>query len=111
MPLSTASGAPIRYGLPVPFLSITANGTTTITVTCSGPHGLATNGQISVLGLTQAGANGMYSIVVTTATAFTYLVANPVPTGSLIQPHVIMLTCLVGLPYNTPTIPLIGANV
>jgi hypothetical protein len=89
-------------------LSITANGTTVITVTCSSAHGLSTNDQIAVEGLTNNAADGFYSITVTTATAFTYEVANAIPAGSLLQGTTLMVTALVGLPYGYTQIPQTG---
>jgi len=90
-------------------LSISSQtGTSTITVTFSSAHGLNTNDQISVQGLTNSFANGTYSITVTTATAFTYQVNNVIPAGGLLQGTTLMVTALVGLPYNYNQIPLTG---
>lgn len=61
------------FGRPLDILSVMANGTATIFVTCSSPHGLCTNDQISIEGLLVDAACGMYSVVVQTATAFTYM--------------------------------------
>ena len=84
-------------------------GTSTITVTFSAAHGLSTNDQIAVEGLTNNNADGIYSITVTTATAFTYQVNNAIPAGGLLQGTTLMVTALVGLPYNYNQIPLTGA--
>ena len=89
-------------------LSVTANGTTTITVTCSAVHNMSTNDQIAVEGLTNNGANGFYSVTVTSATAFTYQVANAIPAGGLLQSTTLMVTALVGLPYGYTQIPQTG---
>ena len=90
-------------------LSVTSQtGTSTITVTFSTPHGLNTNDQIAVQGLTNSLANGIYSVTVTTATAFTYQVNNAISAGGLLQGTTLMVTALVGLPYNYNQIPLIG---
>jgi hypothetical protein len=89
-------------------LSITSNGTSTVTVTFSSPHGLATNDQIAVQGLANNNADGMYSIVVTTATAFTYQVNYAIPSANLIQGSTLMVTGLAGLPYGYDQIPLTG---
>lgn len=83
-------------------------GTSTITVTFSSPHGLNTNDQIAVQGLSNKFADGTYSITVTTATAFTYQVNNAIPAGGLLQGPTLMVTALVGLPYNYDQIPLTG---
>jgi len=72
------------YAVPLAILSVTANGTATVSVTCSKPHGLKTDAQISAEGL--AAANGFHSVNVVTATAFTYLVAYDIPAGSLLSP-------------------------
>lgn len=89
-------------------LSIQANGTTIITVTCPAAHGLSTNDQIAVEGLSNNSADGFYSITVTTATAFTYEVTNVIPVGSLLQSTTLMVTALVGLPYGYTQIPQTG---
>ena len=90
-------------------LSVTSQtGTSTITVTFSTPHGLNTNDQIAVQGLSNNLANGIYSVTVTTATAFTYQVNSAIPAGGLLQGTTLMVTALVGLPYNYDQIPLTG---
>jgi hypothetical protein len=97
-----------HYGSQVPVLSVTSNGSTTIAVTCSSPHGLTTNSQISVEGLSNNLANGFYSVVVTTATAFTYQTYSAIPSASLLTSTSNIVTALVGLPYGYTTIPQIG---
>ena len=82
--------------------------TSTVTVTFASPHGLNTNDQISVQGLLNNLADGTYSVTVTTATAFTYQVNNVIPVGNLLQPTTLMVTALVGVPYNYNQIPLTG---
>jgi hypothetical protein len=89
-------------------LSILANGTNTISVTCSSTHGLSTNDQIAVEGLSNKLAMGFYSVTVTTATAFTYQTNNAIPAGNLIQGNTLMVTALVGLPYGYTQIPQTG---
>ena len=90
-------------------LSVTSQtGTSTITVTFSSAHGLNTDDQIAVQGLTNNNADGIYSVTVTTATAFTYQVNSAIPAGSLLQGTTLMVTALVGLPYNYNQIPLTG---
>jgi hypothetical protein len=83
-------------------------GTSVITATFSSPHGLNTNDQIAVQGLTNSFANGIYSVTVTTATAFTYQVNSAIPAGGLLQSTTLMVTALVGIPYNYNQIPLTG---
>jgi hypothetical protein len=104
MPLVDA----IKWGVPVPFLSVFSVGTTIITVTCSQSHGLSTNAQIAVEGLSNNGANGFYSITVTTGTAFTYQTNGIIPAGSLVTSETRMLTANAGLPLNYPQIPQTG---
>lgn len=77
-------GQQLPYAVPLAVLSVTANGTATVTVTCSKPHGLTTDAQISAEGLTAA--NGFHSVTVLTATAFSFLTAADIPAGSLLQP-------------------------
>jgi len=98
----------ITYGVVLPVLSVSSNGTTIITVTCSAAHGLSTNNQVSVAGLSNVLACGFYSVTVTTATAFTYTVNTVIPTGALVQGNTIIQTAIVGLPYNFTQIPLTG---
>lgn len=93
------------YGQSIPVLSVTANGTTTISVTCSSAHRLATDAQIAVQGLANPNACGFFSVTVSTATAFSYATLNAVASGALWQPSSRMITALVGLPYNTTQIP------
>lgn len=89
-------------------LSVTANGTSTIAVTCPSAHGMSTNDQMAVQGLSDARADGTYSVTVTTATAFTYQVNDAIPAGGLLQSTTLMVTALVGVPYNYNQIPLTG---
>jgi hypothetical protein len=98
----------VTYGALIPVMSVTANGTTTISVTCSQAHGLVTGAQISVEGLTKTGATGFYSINVTTGTAFNYTTFAAVSGGSLLTGNTRMVTTLVGLPYGYTTIPQVG---
>jgi len=98
----------VAYDVPVPVLSVNANGSDQITVTCSAPHNLSTNAQISVNGLSNKRATGFYSITVTTATAFTYQTNTAIPSGSLLTSGTGIFTALVGLPYNYSQIPQTG---
>jgi len=96
------------FGVPLSLLSVTANGSATISVTCSKVHGLQTNGQIAVEGLANPSACGFYSVTVTTAVAFTYMTYGDIPAGGLLTPATRMITALVGLPYGSETIPQVG---
>lgn len=89
-------------------LSVSAVGTDQIAVTFSSPHGLVTDAQISVEGLSNPQACGFYSITVTTATAFTYQTNKVIPAGSLLTGTTNMVTALVGLPYGFTQIPQTG---
>ena len=89
-------------------ISVVANGTNTVSVTCSAVHGLSTNDQIAVQGLSNNFADGFYSVTVTTATAFTYQTNNAIPAGNLIKGNTLMVTALVGLPYGYDQIPQTG---
>jgi hypothetical protein len=107
MPLYDA----VSYGDPINVMSISANGTNVIYVTCSTAHGLSTGDQISVQGLTNSAADGIYSVVVSGSTmAFTYQVNAPISASSnpLFQSSTLMVTALVGVPRNYTTIPLTG---
>ena len=106
MPLNNSSGVPVEYGDPVPVLSVTSNGIDQVYVTCRVPHGLSTDSQISVEGLSNVKANGFYSVVVTTATAFKYQTYGTVPAGPLLTSGTSIITCLVGLPLGYDQIPL-----
>ena len=99
----------IHYGVKILPLSVVANGTTIITVTCSQAHGLSTNDQISVLGLSNALATGFYSVTVNNnPMTFTYQTNSVIPSGSLLQGSTNIVTALVGLPYGYTQIPQVG---
>lgn len=89
-------------------LSVSAVGTDQIAVTFSSAHGLVTDAQISVEGLSNPEACGFYSITVTTATAFTYQTNKAIPAASLLTGTTNMVTALVGLPYGFTQIPQTG---
>jgi hypothetical protein len=97
-----------KWAVSVPFLSVSSTGTTLVTVTCSASHGLATDAQIGVEGLTFGAANGIFSITVIGGTSFTYNAPVTVPSGSLLSSSVTMVTTNVGLPYGFTTIPPVG---
>lgn len=99
----------VAYAVQLPVLSLFADGTTTITVTCSSVHNLVENSQVSVAGTTNKNASGFYSVTVTTATAFTYMVNSAISAGSLLTGTTKVLTAKVGLPYNYAQIPQTGA--
>ena len=99
----------VTYRVVLKPLSVSSQtGTSTITVTFTTPHGLNTNDQIAVQGLTNNLADGVYSITYQTQTSFTYQVNNAIPASGLLQGTTLMVTALVGLPYNYDQIPLTG---
>lgn len=109
-------------GQPLSILSVTGDGSSTVTVTCSAVHGLQNStqlgdgvtgpSQISVQGLSFAPACGFYSVNVTTATAFTYMTYGANPAQSLLTPTTRIITALVGLPRGYKRIPKIyGPNL
>ena len=101
-----------QYRVVLSPLSISSQtGTSTITVTFSSAHGLNTNDQIAVQGLTNNNADGIYSVTVTNPMIFTYQVNSAIPTGGLLQGTTLMVTALVGLPYNYTQIPLTGPTI
>jgi hypothetical protein len=71
-------------GAPLELLSVISNGTATVQVTCSAPHGLQNNAQVSIEGLANPAANGFYSVTVVTATVFTYMCYGSIPAASLL---------------------------
>jgi hypothetical protein len=91
------------FGVPISVLSVVANGTDIISVTCSKPHGLVTNDQISAAGL--SAANGFYSVVVSNPMAFSYATAASVRADSLLTGKTRIVNALVGLPLGYTTIP------
>lgn len=76
----------VHHGIPLSLLSVTSDGSATVTVTCGSAHGLQTDSQISVEGLSNNASNGFYSVIVLTATAFTYMTYGSNPKGSLLLP-------------------------
>jgi len=93
------------FGVPISVLSVIANGTTTIYVSCSAPHNLMNDNQIAVQGLSNVNACGFFSVVMYTPISFIYTTANPVAAGSLLTESTRMITCLVGLPRGSAQIP------
>jgi hypothetical protein len=108
MPLAMTNGVPTEYDVPLPVTSMLANGTPLVTVACSGPHGLALNGQVAVRGSASPLADGMFSVIPITATVFTYGCYSPIPAGPLLQPGTIVVTAQVGLPRSYPALPQTG---
>ena len=95
------------FGQPLSIISVIGNGTATVAVTCSRPHGLQTDAQVSVQGLSYPSSNGFYSVTVISATAFTYMTYGANPAQSLLTPTTRIITALVGLPRGYTRIPKI----
>lgn len=104
-------GVQRHYGVPLELLSVTSDGTTTVSVTCSAVHNLRQNeilsDQVSIAGLANPAADGFYSVNVITATAFTYSLYGSIPAQGLLTPTTRAVTCLVGLPLGYKRIPKI----
>ena len=97
-----------QFGVRLQPLSITSNGTATVSCTFSAPHGLKTDDQIAVEGLSNPAACGFFSVTVLTVMAFTYMTYSDVPAAGLLTGTTRMVTCLVGLPYSQNQIPQVG---
>jgi len=96
------------YGMNIPVLSMTGNGTTIVLVTTDGPHGLVTGSQVAVWGVNNADAFGFYGANVRSATAFTFETVNVIPSGTLLTPTTKVITVNIGLPwgYLNPQLPV-----
>lgn len=88
------------YGVKLPVMSVLANGTPIVRVTCSSAHGLATGAQISVLGLSNPNACGFYNATVLSATVFSYTVQPIIPAGALMTSSTLIETANVGVPLG-----------
>jgi hypothetical protein len=108
MPLQTNETTVSAYYVSIPLTSVASNGAGLATVTCPSAHGLSTGDQITVEGLSEATANGFYTITVTTATAFTYQLNPVLSAGSLLTSTTKMVTSNAGLPYNFNQVPQTG---
>ncbi len=97
-----------HYRVQLSPLSVSSIGTDIVTATFPSSHGLATDGQIVVEGLSDNNADGAYSITVTTATAFTYQANTVIPAGSLLTSTTLMVTAHIGLPYGFTQLPQTG---
>ena len=98
----------VPLGVPLSLISVTANGTPTVSVTCSVAHGLSTDSQISVEGLANGLANGFFSVVVTGAMSFTYQTYAPIPADALLTSGTRMVTAKIGLPRGYTSIEQVG---
>ena len=105
MPLVNA----IQWDQPLAMLSLSSNGTKTVTGTTSGPHGLSTGSQIGVQGTPYKGSNGIFSVTALTATAFSYITGVVVPAASLLGSTTIVATANIGIPQDYTQVPQPGA--
>jgi hypothetical protein len=112
--LNPSAVMPLRgvkhYGVPLSVLSVTGNGTPTVTVTCSAVHNLQPDYQVSVEGLSVSAADGFYSVAILTATVFTYQAYGTIPSEALWTPTTRIITARVGLPLGYKTIPKITGS-
>ena len=88
------------FSVPLALLSVTADGSATVTVTCSAVHNLVTGNQVSVAGLAEPAADGFYSVTVLTATAFQYMTYGSIDAAPLLTPTTRIVTALVGVPLG-----------
>ena len=96
------------YAVPVGAISVTANGTNVVSVTCSSIGSLAVNSQISVSGLSADKANGLYSVASVVGNSFTYWTNSIIPAGSLLTAKSSIVTANVGLPLDYAQVPTTG---
>lgn len=89
-------------------LSIISDGTTSVFVTCSAPHNMLDYQPVSILGSTNGAVDGLYSIVVTSATAFKYQIAAPVPAGGYLNSTTLVRVVDIGLPPGSLVVPQPG---
>lgn len=97
----------VTYGVQLNLVSVSSNGSATVTVTCGAVHNLQPNYQVSVSGLADNSADGFYSVTVLTATAFTYMTYGSINANALLTPTTRIITCLIGLPRGYEVIPKI----
>lgn len=105
MGVNPSTGQYQAYGVDLDPLSVISDGTNTVSVTCRAAHGLATNDQVSVAGLSDVNACGFFSVTVGGATTFSYQTTAILTAGSLITGTTRIVTVLVGLPRGYTTIP------
>lgn len=99
----------LHFNVTIPVVIVYSTGGNTITVNCSGAHGLQAGYQFSIQGLTSSEASGFYNVTaVTTATVFTYTTNRKVPAGTISTSTTRVATADVGLPYGYTQIPQTG---
>lgn len=95
-------------GIQVSIISLMADGSPLVRATCNRPHGLALNAQIFVRGSGNPLADGAFSVIPLTATAFTYGCYSPIPAGSILEPMTMIVATKIGLPREFPELPQTG---
>lgn len=110
MPLAMTDGVPTEFDVPVPVMSLVANGSPLVTATCPGPHGLKLNAQIAVRGTLNPLADGMFSVTPITATVFTYGTYSPIAAGAILGPETVIVTAQVGIPREFEELPQTGLS-
>lgn len=89
------------YSTRLAIASMTADGSTIISVTTSDPHGMVSGNYVSVEGTSLTNTNGFYTVTVTGDYTFTYMVTAPVMIGtSILTPTTIVTATNVGTPYD-----------
>ena len=96
------------WATPIPITSIVASGTPLLTVNCAAPHNLATGGQVAIWGVSNSLAYGIFSVIVTTATVFTYEANANVPSGTVNTTSTKVITTNAGLPWLMAIVPETG---
>lgn len=96
------------WATPIPITSIVASGTATLTVNCAMPHNLATGAQVAIWGVSNSLAYGIFSVIVTTATVFTYQANANVPSGTVSTASTKVITTNAGLPWLQASVPQTG---
>lgn len=74
-------------------------------MTCANPHNLLDFQPVSIWGSTSAAVDGLYSIMVTSATAFTYEIAAPVTAGGYLNSTTLVRVVDIGLPAGSFVVP------
>lgn len=93
-------------------ITVTTRSGTTATITTGAAHGLSSGCIVTVVGMTPAGYNGIYTITVTSTTTFTYVMSadpgvNTVLGSYTITPFVPISS---GLPANPTTVTFLGGR-
>ena len=94
-----------KFAVKLPIVALYSSGGVLIIATTSTPHGLSTNAQVGIAGVTSPGAAGVYSVTVTSPTQFTYQCAATVPAGSVLTAYTRAITMNMGLPYGMTQVP------